>query len=149
MTTQKPPVIALADDDADDREIFTEVCANLGLNVKVLLFENGRTLMNSLEHPSTDKPSIIFMDINMPVKDGFEALKDIRNNPDLKDLCVIVYSTSISESDVQKAKAFCADGFLQKPSDYSKLTTAIQQILDTDWADPCSKLDDSTFVISV
>ncbi|WP_149303491.1 response regulator [Pareuzebyella sediminis] len=149
MINQKPPVIALADDDADDREIFTEVCADLGLDLKVLLFENGRTLMNALEHPSTDQPSIIFMDINMPVKNGFEALKNIRSNPDLKGICVIVYSTSISESDVKKAKELCADGFFQKPSDYSKLSRAIKQILDTDWKDPCAEFNDSNFIISI
>ncbi|NNE76336.1 MAG: response regulator [Pricia sp.] len=148
MTDNQLYTIALADDDADDREIFTEVCAHMGTNLKVLLFENGQQIVDYLCNPNFEKPSILFLDINMPIKDGFECLQDIRRNTDFNDLCIIVYSTSISDVDVKRAKKLGADGFLQKPSDYMKLKSSVRKILDTDWSDPCAQLDDMNFLIT-
>ena len=149
MTEITYHLIMLADDDQDDREIFSNVCAEIGNTIKVRSFKNGFELLQYLNQSDVEMPSILFLDINMPIIDGFESLNDIRNKIGLKDLCVIIYSTSTTSFDVQKAKKLGANGFLQKPASYSKLKTAIQKILDTDWNDPCTHLDKMKFVIEV
>lgn len=149
MNYTTPYLIALADDDQDDREIFTDVCAEMDISIKVRSFENGLKLLEYLNLPDVEMPYILFLDINMPIKDGFETLNEIRNKIELMELCVIIYSTSTTSFDVKKAKKLGANGFLQKPASYAKLKAAIQKILDTDWSDPCSHLDEMEFVIAV
>lgn len=148
MTDKAKHIVALADDDADDREIFVDVCLDIEADIKVFLFKNGKELIDYLSAADNVIPSILFLDINMPIKDGFECLKSIRCNLGLNELCVIVYSTSISLSDVKKARDLGADGFLQKPASYKSLKSAVQNILDTDWSDPCSQLDEMNFLIN-
>lgn len=147
MINKVKHLIALADDDADDREIFADVCSDMDSELDLLLFKNGKALLDHLDVPNISLPEILFLDINMPIKDGFECLAEIRSKTELNELCIIVYSTSISISDVKKAKELGADGFLQKPSSYGKLKSAVQKILDTDWSDPCSQLDEMNFLI--
>jgi CheY-like chemotaxis protein len=147
MAQKSKRIIALADDDVDDREIFADVCADIDAGLELMLFKNGKMLLDFLETPNTSAPAIVFLDINMPIKDGFECLNEIRSNTKFNELCIIVYSTSISTSDVTRAKKLGADGFLQKPCSYSKLKLAVQKILDTDWSDPCSQLDKMNFLI--
>ena len=148
MTDKAKHIVALADDDVDDREIFVDVCSGIETEIEVFLFKNGQELMDYLNTKDAVIPSILFLDINMPIKDGFDCLAEIRSKTALNELCIIVYSTSISSSDVTKAKQLGADGFLQKPSSYGKLKTAVQKILDTDWSDPCSELDEASFVLT-
>lgn|SRR5690554_3730123 len=139
--------IALADDDIDDRDIFTEICGDINPHAKVLLYKNGCELLDYLNLPNAQIPSILFLDINMPRKNGFESLIEIKNNPRLKDICVIMYSTSNSPRDILKAKKLGAEGFLQKPSNYSKLKSAIQKLLDTDCRGSGSGRNDLSFLI--
>ena len=148
MTNLKKNIVALADDDPDDREIFADVCSDVDLNLEVVLFKNGKELLDHLDTPKAKIPGILFLDINMPVVDGFECLRAIRSKTEFNELCVIVYSTSVNSADVSKAKNLGADGFLQKPSSYGKLRTAFQKILDTDWSDPCSQLNEMNFLIN-
>ncbi|WP_419211292.1 response regulator [Maribacter sp. X9] len=142
-------LVALADDDIDDREIFLDVCADLNVGLSVKSFENGFELLRYLNMPDAELPSILFLDINMPIKDGFESLSEIRKKIGLTELCIIMYSTSTASKDIEKARKMEANAFLQKPSSYSKLKLIIQKILDTDWKNPCSHLDEFGFLITV
>ena len=149
MTDPKKHVVALADDDPDDREIFADVCTDVDKNLKAMLFKNGKELLDHLNSPKAIIPNILFLDINMPVIDGFECLKLIRSKTEFNKLCIIIYSTSVNSADVNKARNLGADGFLQKPSSYGKLRTVFIQILDTNWRDdPCSQLNEENFLIN-
>lgn len=141
-------LIALADDDMDDREIFCEVCSNLDIALEVLLFENGHELLHYLHGPAAAIPNILFLDINMPVKNGFEALSAIRSKEDFDSMCIIMYSTSVVRSDVNKARVLGANLFFQKPYDFRKFSSTIRKILDTDWKDPCEQIEEKNFLIS-
>ncbi len=144
----KSPLILLVDDDADDRDTFADVCRDLNQKIKLKLFKNGSELLTYLNLDTTEIPSIIFLDINMPVKNGFESLGDIRNKSKFSELCIIIYSTSIANRDIDRAKALGANGFLEKPSSFKKLKSCIQKILNTDWKEPCAHLDELEFVIT-
>lgn len=139
--------IALADDDVDDRDVFTEVCKDLDPRLHVMLYNDGKELLDYLNSPKARIPVILFLDINMPFKNGFESLEEIRSNPKLKSICIIMYSTSSSPSDIAKAKKLGAEGFFQKPSNYGKLKSTLKKLLDIDWTNPCSEFDDLNFLV--
>lgn len=148
MSRQNQHIVAITDDDVDDREIFLDACSAAKTDIQVLLFESGDELLRHLKAPETQNPAILFLDINMPKVNGFECLSRIRAIRVLQELCVIMYSTSVSQADVSKAKKLGADGFLQKPSNYSVLLKSIEKILETDWSNPCSEIQQSNFLIT-
>jgi len=147
MTTTKLNLIALADDDADDRDIFMEICDSLDNDIRVLFFENGLQLLDYLVKKNTTLPSTLFLDINMPVKDGFDCLKEIRDERKFNDIRIIIYSTSITTSDVNKSRRLGADRFLQKPSDFYKLVQVVKDILDIDWENQYNSSSQSNFLV--
>jgi CheY-like chemotaxis protein len=124
--------ILLADDDPDDQMLFKDAVSELVLEtpVKLHLVNNGNELMEYLQEPLNPLPSLLFLDLNMPVKNGFECLYDIRQNPSLKNITVVIYSTtgnSLEIDDLYKKKA---DLFLNKPNSFSELETSLKQIID-------------------
>ena len=146
MLTKK--IIALADDDIDDREIFSEACDALDSDLEVLLFENGLELITYLNRSDADMPTILFLDINMPVKDGFETLKALKTCSEFDDLKIIMYSTSVVEADVEKAKKLGADRFFQKPFNFGHLSASLQKILETHWQDARQQTEQFNFLIT-
>ena len=75
-------IIFHADDDEDDRMLFMDAIAELNLPIKVQQAEDGQKLLNCLYSPELEIPEIVFLDINMPGKSGFECLEEIRNSVD-------------------------------------------------------------------
>lgn len=143
----KPLLVILTDDDEDDREIFEETIEEIDGEIKVVTLTHGKALMDYLCDATNNLPDLIFLDINMPYKNGHECLVEIRNNPRLKSLCVIMYSTSDYSRDIKRAYKLGADGFIQKPSNHSVLKNILQKTLQTEWKDPCSKLEEHRFVL--
>ncbi|MGZ4057356.1 MAG: response regulator [Bacteroidia bacterium] len=100
METKKPhpPLnILLADDDPDDRFFFDLVVKDLAIPAQLTTVEDGVELMDYLVKHSDKLPDVLFLDLNMPRKNGSECLTEIKDNPRLKDLPVIIYSTSVHE----------------------------------------------------
>lgn len=122
--------IFYADDDTDDLDFFKEVTTEL--NEPVSLFEQGSELLNSLQNPPP-QPSVVFLDLNMPVKSGFDVLSEIRSTPSMVDLPVIILTTSINPSDVQSCKALGANLYMRKPTTVGALRKAIAYVMATDW----------------
>ena len=88
--------VLLAEDDVESREIFIEAIKEVAPQVNVRVADNGRDLMGFLLSQRTALPDLIFLDLNMPLKNGHECLEEIRANDELKDIPVIIYSTSSS-----------------------------------------------------
>ena len=139
--------IILTDDDEDDCEIFEEAIEEIDDKVQIDTLQHGKALMDYLVDTLNELPDILFLDINMPYKNGYECLEEIRDNPRLKSLCVIIYSTSDSPRDIKKAYDLGADAFIQKPSRYEDLKNVLQKVLETDWRNPCFKLEEHHFVL--
>ena len=87
-------LITLADDDEDDRLLFTDAFDELKINTVVNTFNNGQLLMDHLNNPESVLPHIIFLDLNMPIKNGMECLAEIKQNDRFKDIAIAIYSTS-------------------------------------------------------
>jgi len=95
--TPLPLHVLLADDDSDDRYFFEIVLRAFPVPTQLTTVEDGDKLMTYLSKNSQNLPDILFLDLNMPRKNGSECLLEIKHDPKLKDLPVIVYSTSVHE----------------------------------------------------
>jgi len=118
----------LADDDLDDAELFSEAVMNLDPHVDFRHVVDGNKILNFLENQQEKMPDIIFLDINMLLVTGWECLTMIKNNEKYQHIPVIMYSTSGSSMDKQKAKKLGASGFLTKPSDFRTLVSILKKL---------------------
>ncbi|MCM4152916.1 response regulator [Arenibacter sp. N53] len=130
--------IFLADDDADDREFFIDALKEVSIPTDIMLSNNGLELMKNLEiliqHPP---PHVIFLDLNMPFKDGFQCLQEIRNTPKLKDIPVVIFSTSASDIFVDQTYEQGANYYIQKPTSFRLLVKSIEKVLTLEmWPSP-------------
>lgn len=121
--------ILLADDDMDDCIFFKKALEELVIPTHLITVHDGEQLMNLLINETNELPSILFLDINMPRKNGFECLCEIKLNNKLKRLPVIVFSTSFEQEVVNSLYKNGAQYFIRKPSDFLKFKEIIQQAL--------------------
>ena len=126
-----PLSILLADDDADDCIFFKEAVEELFLSTQLLTMPDGEQLMQYLNHETNKLPDILFLDLNMPRKNGFECLSEIKLNPKLKQLPVIVFSTSFEQEVVNLLYKNGAQYFIRKPSEFSQFKKIIHQAIST------------------
>jgi CheY-like chemotaxis protein len=141
--------IFLADDDEDDRTFFSEAFSELKISNDLTLFNDGRDLMDYLNKSDVKLPHILFLDLNMPYKNGFECLKEIRANSRFKNMSIAIYSTSSSEKDIEETFIEGANIYINKPNDFSKLKEVIKNVVNMNWQFHCSGLNKETFFFSI
>lgn len=139
--------IVLADDDSDDRLLFEEAIEEINVKTKLSLFNDGKELLDYLMLPNIVFPEIVFLDLNMPIKNGMQCLKEIRGNNKLKDLCVAIYSTSSSEQDIEETFVNGANIYINKPNSFSALKKIIEKILKINWQYHTSALNRDNFLL--
>jgi len=113
--------IIIADDDSADRLLFKEALEELKLTPTVHTVNNGMELMAYLNDKNTVVPHLIFLDLNMPLKNGLECLKEIRSSENLKDVSIAIYSTSDNASDIDDTFHYGANIYITKPKDFNVL----------------------------
>ena len=118
--------ILLADDDADDAELFCEAFARISPDTACHTVENGADLFQLLADHQTDKPDVIFLDINMPIMNGWDCLRKLKNDADYSSIPVIMYSTSSAPKDINMAYSLGALLFLTKPEDFRELSEILR-----------------------
>ncbi len=121
----------LADDDADDKTLFCEALSEIDPAIVCHTASDGKEALQILSEQQIMKPNIIFLDINMPVMDGWQCLVKLKEHNTHKDIPVIMYSTSSYQRDIEQALeggAFC---FFTKPSDYRELRNILRLIATT------------------
>ena len=111
-------MVYLVDDDPDDLEILQEVLVQNSYKGPVRTAFNGQQLMNELSHSSngSEKPHVIVLDLNMPLKNGFQVLEEIKVNPGLNLIPVIVLTASSNKDDEIRCFELGCSFFFQKPS---------------------------------
>lgn len=117
--------ILLADDDKDDCIFFLEALEELELNTHLTTVYNGEQLMQLLNNSSSPLPDILFLDLNMPRKNGFTCLEEIKESDKLKQLPVVIYSTSFDENIADMLYQKGAHHYICKPPDFSLLKRVI------------------------
>jgi DNA-binding response OmpR family regulator len=127
--------VVLADDDSDDSFLFNSVFDEMVPAPGLTVVRDGNELLSLLNN---FVPDLLFLDLEMPYKNGLECLVEIRNSEVLKTLPVVVFSSTTRPANIQTAYEMGADLFFIKPSIFSDLSTAIKTILSFDWSDPAS-----------
>jgi CheY-like chemotaxis protein len=123
--------ILLADDDEADRFIFTEAFSELKIKTIVATVNDGDQLMTYLGNENNKLPHILFLDLNMPRKNGLQCLKEIRSDEKLKDISIAIYSTSENEKDIEKTFLGGANVYITKPADFNKLKQILERAVMT------------------
>jgi CheY-like chemotaxis protein len=131
----KPIEILMADDDPEDRMLIMDAWEESRLANNLSFVEDGEELMNylyrqdkyeSLAH--TALPDLILLDLNMPKKDGREALKEIKADPKLRRIPVIILTTSKEEADILKTYDLGANSFIKKPVTFESLVEVVRTL---------------------
>lgn len=121
--------ILLADDDIDDCHFFKEALEALPQTTVLTTVHDGDELMKYLSENAERLPHVLFLDINMPRKNGFECLAEIKNNEHLKDLPVVMYSTSGSKDKIDILFNTGAEVYIRKPGNFAQLVQVIHHAL--------------------
>jgi len=121
--------ILLADDDHDDCMFFKKALEELDPSAKLEFVNDGDLLMIYLEKPLQELPDVIFLDINMPRKNGIECLSELKKNEKLKNIPVVMFSTSNSWETINSLFKSGAQIYIHKPSDFSQLKQVIHHAL--------------------
>jgi CheY-like chemotaxis protein len=123
--------IFLTEDDEDDRAFFEEALKELNTEIELKSLTDGEALMTSLSEVTSEPPPphLIFLDLNMPRKDGFECLAEIKNNPHLKKIPVVVISTSTNPADIDRTYTLGANAYIAKPNKLKDLKKVVESAL--------------------
>jgi len=136
MRENKPTMhILMADDDEDDRRSVAKAWETARAANPVHFVNDGEELMDYLNHRGQfadqadwARPGLILLDLNMPKKDGREALREIKADPDLRQIPIIVLTTSQAEEDVYRTYDLGASSFITKPVTFASLLDLVQII---------------------
>ena len=141
--------ILLAEDDEDDRQFFREAIEKMKFNTRLEMVTDGVFLIEYLQNNPEKRPHLIFLDLNMPRKNGFECIHEIRNVLDLKELPIAIYSTSNASVDMEEAFRLGANIYIRKPSDFEQLQKIITKVVTINWHYHNNGLNIKNFVLSV
>ena len=134
----KPIIILMADDDADDRLLAKDALSECHSNNELHFVENGEELLDYLHRrgkysaTTAPRPGLILLDLNMPRKDGREALREIKLDAELRRIPVIVLTTSKADTDISKIYELGANSFISKPVTFDSLVN-VMKILGNYW----------------
>lgn len=126
--------ILIAEDDPDDQLLCRDALKQCASNCDILFVENGQDVMDYLRQSGSfqnkeksPRPSLVILDLNMPKKDGREALREIKSDPDLKSIPVVVLTTSTNNADIRRTYELGVNSYITKPSSFD----ALVQIMGT------------------
>lgn len=128
MQTEKisPLHILFADDDSDESYLFNEALEHSGLDVKLSFANDGNSLLSFLKNKPL--PDVVIIDINMPYKDGLEALTEIRSHPEFVSLPLIIYSTTTNAKVIESTYEKGASHFVVKPNNFDGMVKIVKKI---------------------
>jgi CheY-like chemotaxis protein len=141
------PSVFLADDDPDDRFLFEDAFNEVARETQLVMANDGKELMEILDLTVPPPPEVIFLDLNMPLKSGFECLSEIRETNKLKNIPVVIFSTTSEKEYIDRVFQQGANYYLCKPPSFPKLKKAIAQVLAIDWSKQNGPTTRDKFVI--
>lgn len=128
-------VILMADDDLDDQYLAKEALSEAHVCNEMKFVDDGEELMDYLHHRGkfsnenlSPRPGLILLDLNMPKKDGREAIEEIKNDPSLRRIPIIILTTSRAEEDILRTYDLGASGFITKPVSFGDLIEVMRAI---------------------
>lgn len=141
--------VLLADDDEDDRLFFKEAIDDIKMKTIVTMLNDGIELMDYLNNPEISLPDVIFLDLNMPRKNGMQCLEEIRNDEMLKNLTIAIYSTSGAERDIEETFIKGANVYIKKPNNFASLKKVVEETMRINWQYHASGMNKDSFLLSI
>jgi CheY-like chemotaxis protein len=136
---KKTKVVLMAEDDSDDRLLIKDAMAECGWDGDLRFVEDGEELLDYLRHcgeysepASAPRPGVILLDLNMPRKDGREALREIKADANLHRIPVVVLTTSKADTDIGRMYDLGANSFIAKPVQFEALVK-VMRVLSEYW----------------
>jgi CheY-like chemotaxis protein len=135
MSEKPQALILMAEDDLDDQLLVKDALAECQLGDRVAFVPNGEELMDYLLHRgkylgtnAPARPGLVLLDLNMPLKDGREVLREIRAHPELRRLPLVVFTTSRADTDIGKIYDLGANSFIAKPMAFDALVNVMRTL---------------------
>ena len=129
---RKPITVLIADDDPEDQMLIEDAFEESSLVNTLVFVKDGEELLdylhrrNRYSNPSASpRPGLILLDLNMPRKDGREALKEIKEDPDLRKIPIVVMTTSKAEEDILRTYDLGVNSFITKPVSFDRLVDVV------------------------
>ena len=138
--------IMLADDDEDDRMFFTDAFNELKITTKVQTCNDGVELMDYLKKEDSILPNVLFLDLNMPMKNGIECLHEIKADKRFDDIVIAIYSTSSSEEHIEETFISGANIYIKKPNDFNELKKVLSYVVTLNWQYHTSSFNKDNFL---
>jgi CheY-like chemotaxis protein len=132
--TTREVVILIAEDDAGHARLIEKNLSRAGLHNEIQRFENGQQVLDFLfrrgaePHRALDTPYLLLLDIHMPQIDGVEVLRQLKNDPQLRKIPVIMLSTTDDPREVERCHTIGCASYIVKPVDYEKFAEAIKSL---------------------
>jgi len=124
--------ILMAEDDVEDQMLVKEAFKRSRVTNGIEIVEDGEQLIDYLykrgEYNNVHRPDLILLDLNMPKKDGREALEEIKADPDLRSIPVIVLTTSSADEDVVRSYNLGVSSYIEKPVTFEKLVKVVESL---------------------
>jgi len=140
--------IVLADDEENDRLLFTDALNELKTKTVIDTVNDGIELMDYLAKEAPDLPHLIFLDLNMPRKNGYECLKEIRALYG-NDIAIAIFSTSMAEEDIELTLINGANVYINKPNSFAELKQALNKVVITAHAYQNTFFNKANFLLRV
>lgn len=120
--------ILYADDDHDDRELMSEALHKVDPSISCLTANDGQNVLDILNE-SSDLPDYIFLDVNMPGMDGKKCLVELKKDQRLRNIPVVIYSTTTDHTEIKQLYNLGASSFIQKPNNFGDLCSALNMFV--------------------
>ena len=124
-----PINLLLADDDDDDCLFFRDALEELPFSANLTTVHNGEQLMQYLEGNATTLPDVLYLDLNMPRKNGYDCLYEIKKHEKLKQIPVVIFSTSFYSQGINELQQQGAQYYIRKPASFSDFKKVILESL--------------------
>ena len=125
--------IMIIDDDPDDQVFFRDALQTIQPDINCEMTSSCKEAFRQLETPPL--PDFIFMDLNMPVMNGFDCLAYLKNQNNYKDIPIIIFTTSKNPNDINRTKQLGARWFMTKPDDFNILCNKLNKVIQMDFTD--------------
>ena len=122
--------IVMVDDDVDDIFLTDVAFKRANLPYHFTGFESGRAFFNHIDETGMDAIDVLLLDVNMPAQDGHDVLAKLYTYEQASNLCIIMYSTSVRQLDIDISKHLGAEAYIVKPCSIAESEAAIQKVMD-------------------
>lgn len=141
--------ILLVDDDEDDRQFFADALESLDMKTELVQLTNGEECIDYMVTNKEDCPNLLFLDLNMPIMNGFQCLEQIRKDDGFKDVIIAIYSTSSAEKDIEDTFNKGANIYITKPSSFKDLKNSLRQVIKTNWTYHMNDFSKKNFLLKI